>query len=329
MAPANYPPLFYLLMRPWTWLPFHASAIAWLLMSQACLVGAVALCIRCARTLSLVRLATALFVVLNFQPIQENLAVGNSNMVLLLLMTAAWWGLHTGFVWLAACAMAIAVHIKVQYLVMLPLLWWMGQRRASAYATLLAGAGIGVGLFFLGEGHYRAYGQVLLSSPDSLVSWTENLSLRAILHRACDGLEGGRLLADGLWIMSSAAVLGLCAWAVPRSTASGSRALDWAFSLGFVAMLLLSPVTEEHHMVVLLLPLMLLLLSEPDEGGSSGEGVLLLVSVLLLGSLYSLVRFPLFNHGLWSLLEAGKTAGVVCLGWILVRRLRDGREAAR
>ena len=50
---------------------------------------------------------------------------------------------------------------------------------------------------------------------------------------------------------------------------------------------------------------MLLLLSEPDEQGSSVEGMLLLASVLLLGSLYSLVRFPLFDHGLWSLLGFG------------------------
>jgi hypothetical protein len=185
-----------------------------------------------------------------------------------------------------------------------------------------------VGLVFLGEGHYRAYWQVLLSSPDSLVTWTENLSPRAILHRAFGVVEGGRLLADGLWVASGAAVLGLCAWAIPRPAEPGSRALDWAWGLGLVAVLLLSPVTEEHHMVALLLPLMLLLLSESGEEASPVETMLLLGSVLLLGSLYSLVRFPLFDQGLWSLLETGKSLGVVCLGGVLVSRLRAGKGAA-
>jgi hypothetical protein len=328
MAPANYPPLFYLMMRPWTWMPFWPSAVSWLLLSQACLAGTVVLCLRRAAPVSLLRAGAALFIVLNYQPLVENEVLGQSNIVLLGLLAGAWWGLQIGSMWLTAIALSVVVHIKVQYLVMLPLLWWMGHRRAGAYAALLAAVGVVTGLVFLGEGHYRAYWQVLLSSPDSLVSWTENLSPRAILHRAFGVVEGGRRLADGFWVAGSVAVAVLCAWAIPRSPVAGSRTLDWAWGLGLVAVLLLSPVTEEHHMVVLLLPLVLLMLSEPGAGASPVGAILLLAGVLLLGSLYSLVRFPLFDQGLWSLLETGKSMGVVCLGWVLVSRLRAGKGAA-
>ena len=96
------------------------------------------------------------------------------------------------------------------------------------------------------------------------------------------------------------------------------------------AILLLSPITEEHHLVVLLLPLTLLLLCESDVRSRPGELVLLVGTILLLGSRYSLERFPAFHHGLPSLLATGKLLGVIGLAWVLMARLRmgmRGREA--
>jgi len=327
MAPANYPPLFYLLMQPWAWLPFRTSAAAWLFLSQACVAGTIVLCCLRSAPVMLPQAGAVLYVVLNYQPLIEEDVLGQSNAVLLAVMTAAWCGLRAEAPWLAAVALAVAVHIKVQYVVLLPWLYWLGYRRVSAYGALLAAAGVMAGLVVLGKGHYAAYWQTLLASPDSLVSWADNLSLRAILHRAWGMAEGGWFLADWFWIASSAAVLALCARVVPRPVSPASSALDWSFGLGLVAMLLVAPVMEEHHIVVLLLPLSLLLLSMPEERMLPTDGILLLASVLLLGSLYSLTRFSFFDRGLWSLLGVGKSAGIVCLGWLLVRRLRAGQGA--
>jgi len=50
--------------------------------------------------------------------------------------------------------------------------------------------------------------------------------------------------------------------------------------------------------------------------------ILLVASTLLLGSRYSLDRFPTFHTGVLSLLAAGKILGVGGLAWVLIRRLR-------
>ena len=83
---------------------------------------------------------------------------------------------------------------------------------------------------------------------------------------------------------------------------------------------------EEHHLVVLLLPLTILLLGAPDKLIRQKEWIILLVSVLLLGSRYSLEQFPTFHHGAFSLLATGKLLGVFGLAWVLISRLRLERE---
>jgi len=88
---------------------------------------------------------------------------------------------------------------------------------------------------------------------------------------------------------------------------------------------LLSPFMLEHHLVVLLLPLILLLLTEPASPPSPWEQALLVATILLLVSRYSLDRFPIFQHGILSLLAAGKLLGVAGLAWVLGRRLREAR----
>jgi hypothetical protein len=87
-------------------------------------------------------------------------------------------------------------------------------------------------------------------------------------------------------------------------------------------MVCISPLTEEHHLVVLLFPLALLLLKEPQGHWEPLDWGLLIGSVLLLGSLYSLEQFPVFHQGLWSIGMMGKLLGVGCLGWALQRRIQ-------
>jgi len=321
-AAANYPPLFYLFMQPWVLLPFRLSAVVWLLAGQACLLLTVWLCFRRAVSVAPIPLAATLFVILNYQPLIENLALGQANVLLLFLVTLAWWGLHAGHPWVAAGAVATAVHIKPQYGLLLPLLWWIGLGSVCARALLLAGLGLGAGLLVLGPAHYLDYLRYLLSPPDALSTWTENLSPRATLHRLLSGSGESRLVADGLTLAVDGLLLVLFARALPRSTPPESSALDWSWGLGLTAILLLSPLTEEHHLVVLLLPLTLLLLAEPVSARRLLELGSLAVSIVLLGSHYSFERFALLHQGLLSLLTTGKLLGVVGLAWILMRRLR-------
>ena len=319
---ANYPPLFYLLMQPWTLLPFRPAAIAWFFAGQACLFGSFLLCLRAYAPVSPVRATTALFVVLNFQPLLESVVLGQTNLLLLLLVTLAWWGLREGHPWVVAGAVAVALHIKPQYGLLLPLLWLMGCRTESIRAAVLAGLGLGVSLIVLGPMHHQEYLRYVATLSDDLITWTANLSPRATLHRLFAASSLAHVVADSLWLVLGAGILVFCMRTIPNPLPPRSLAVDWAWGLGLCAVLLLSPLTEEHHLVVLLLPLTLLVLDHTDPSLRPQDVAVLVASMLLLGSRYSLERFPALHQGVLSLLMTGKLLGLVGLAWVLVRRFR-------
>jgi len=319
---ANYPPLFYLFMQPWVLLPFRPAAVAWFLAGQACLLASFMLCMRAAVPVSPVRAATALFVILNFQPLLESVVLGQTNLLLLLLVTLAWCGLRGGYPWVTAGAVAVAFHIKVQYGLFLPLLWWMGRRTESLRAAVLAGLGLGVSLLVLGPAHHQEYLRYIAAMPDYLLTWTANLSPRATFHRLFDVASLSPVVADSLWLVLGVGILIWWMRIIPHPLPACSPAVDWAWGLGLCVMLLVAPLTEEHHLVVLLLPLTLLVLDRTDPTLRPRDVAMLIASILLLGSRYSFERFPSFHQGILSLLLTGKLLGVIALIWVLWGRLR-------
>src|SRR5207247_1643145 len=90
-APLKYPPLFYVAMRPWTWLPFRAAALAWLALGQVLLVVTAALVLR-RRAAEPARLVAVLAVAALSQPLVETLHLGPANVVVLALLALGWRG---------------------------------------------------------------------------------------------------------------------------------------------------------------------------------------------------------------------------------------------
>lgn len=326
-AAANYPPLFYVLMQPWALMAFRPAAVAWFALSQACVFGAFALCLRRFVPPSPVGVAAALFVAFNYQPLVESLALGQVNALLLLLVTLAWWGARAGHPWVAAASVALCPFLKVQYALLLPALWWMRQWRVLGRALSLVAIGLAVSLAVLGPAHHAEYVRYLLAPPDYLRTWTANISLGATLHRLLSPHGEAWLLADGLTLAVDALLVALFARALPRGVSPASPTFDWAWALVVTAIPLLSPLTEEHHLTVLLFPLAMILLARWEMALLSAESGLLLASVLLLGSRYSLERFPVLHAGIPSLLAGGKLAGALCLAWLLTRVLREPAQA--
>jgi len=316
LSAANYPPLFYLLMQPWVLLPFRPAALAWLFFNQLCLMGALVLCFRHVPVPSPVGAAVALFVALNYQPLKETVALGQANILLLFLATIAWHGLRAHRPWLTVGSVALTMHIKAQFGLLIPLLWWIGHRSIAVRALIVASAGVGISLTVLGLPHHLQYLQYLQTSMDSMLSWSANLSPAATVRRlAGDSTNTGPIL-----IVCDALVLLFFARNLPRTAPAVSSVMQWSWGLGLSAILLLSPLTEEHHLVLLLLPLTLLILSKPTS--NPADLILLVLAVLLLGSRYSFEQFSALHAGWPSLLMTAKLLGIVTLTWLLIRRLR-------
>ncbi len=317
---SNYPPLFHLLMQPLTWLPFRAAALVWLGLAQACLAGALALWLRRGPVASWAAVAAVLFVALTWQPLLENLVLGEANILLLLLVTLGWWGLGAGRPWLTAGAVALALHVKLPYAALIPVLWWTGHGGIALRAVGLAALGLLASVLAFGpamHAHYLAYLVVLRTE---LYAWPINLSSWATLRRIFP-----HAVADALTLAVILAVVVGFARAAPRRPAPGSLALDWAWGLGLAAALLISPMLEEHYMVVLLLPVALLVRHAVDEPLPAADRGLLVASVLLVGVPYSLMRFAPFQSGPPALLPSARLLGVVVLAGLLARLCR--REA--
>lgn len=327
-ASGMYSPWFNFVMGLWTYLPFRQAVVVWVFVNQACLWSVWLLCLRRFEAATPASIATALFVLLNFQPLIEDLALGQSNVVLLFFVTLAWWGLRTDAPWVSAGAVVAALYIKTQYGLLLPLLWLMGYRQVFWKAVFLAGAGLGIGILLLGSSLHIDWLRALGSMPDFYNSWTLNLSVKATLFRLFgEHVASQRALVEVLSLAASAAILVFVIRAIPRPLPPGVAAIDWAWGVGLVAIPLLSPFMEEHHLTVLLLPVSILLLSLSERPMQPKEGMILLGSILLLGSRYSLEKFPVFHQGVLSLLTTGKLLGAVGLAWVLVARLRTGTSS--
>jgi len=311
-APLKYPPLFYVAMRPWTWLPFRASALAWLALGQVLLAATAALVLR-HRAAEPTRLVALLAIVALFQPLVETLYLGQTNVVLLFLLALGWWGARRERPWGAALALGLAAHVKPQFGLPIAVLWWIGQRAVAYRAAAVAAAGLAVGAAVVGPAAHVDWARLTLAMPAYLHAWSLNLTPHAALHRLLDGAVGARAV-EPLALAASGTILAALAYVVRGRPAPGTPAFDWAFGLGVAAVPLVAPIAEEHHLVVLLLPLALLVLA-PDA--SPRASAPLVVTAVLLE------RFPALHAGVLSLLLTGKTVGVGLLVWLLARRLRE------
>jgi GT2 family glycosyltransferase len=316
-APGNYPPLFYVLMQPWTAIPFRASALVWLALSQVLLLASAWLVTR-QRPSDPWRVTGALVLTLTFQPLLENLFLGQANVVVLFLLTVGWFATRSSRPWLAGIALGLLPHVKPQLALVILLLALLGQGRVAARASLVAAAGLVLGLVTVGLDAHSRYAQYVLNAPAYLHGWSLNYAPHAVLHRLFDRVIGSQA-AELLTLLWMGGVLLAIARLGRHRPAAGTPGFDWAFGLALAAVALVSPLTEEHHLVPLLLPLALLVLV-PDS--SPRGGVWLVVTAVLVGARYSLDRFPVLHTGLPSVLLTGKTVGIVLLAGLLARRLR-------
>jgi hypothetical protein len=284
LLPYNaHPPTLVLLALPFARLDYPDAVLVWNLLSLLALVVSVAWVVRGLRIpWSWWAVFPVVTLLMLCDPFRQQMIQGQLNLVLALLITAAWRDGRRGRDGRAGVWLGVATAVKLFPGFLLAHAAWRGRFRTAAAgtATVLLLTALTVGV--LGTEAYRDYARVVLPGLQRYRNDATNLSVIGFWGKLCDPNnpwaseqdllnEGGREQARTLssWdrilplyrsptlaraggLVSAAVVVLTLAWAVRPYR----RLLDpdVAFALAVTAMLLVSPIVWNHYALLLLVP---------------------------------------------------------------------------
>ena len=243
-----YPPLFAVVMTPFSLLPGGMVAWAWLLLTQAALAASLAVALRSLQA-SVPVIVASVSVSLTFYPLWVDAAQGQANLLVVLLTCL-------GIVWLAqnrpqgAAAIGVAAAIKLTPLLLIA--WLLVERRFRAVAFVLAGflGATAVGAA-LRPGDTVTFFRDVAPALARGTAFYNNQSLAGVLGRLFTTnpyTTPWLVLPVGILFAGAAILLGAWWWWSSRSEPD-----LLARGLTFLPLLLLlSTVTWPHHLVLLL-----------------------------------------------------------------------------
>ncbi len=258
-----HPPSSVLLAVPFAPLDYPRGFLAWNIASLIALAASVRLVLRgLAVSWHPGLILPAVCLLLTCEPLRHSLFQGQLNLVLLVLLTAAWFADRRGRHVLAGGLVGAATAIKLFPAFLLAYFVFRGDRRAVLSAVLTLALVTAATLLCCGRQPFDDYAREVLPTATLWRGSFTNCSLTALWnklfaptghHGPVQAAPGGVWLATVMTLGTLAVVLGAVArkcW-IARTHAD----TDAAFALAVVGMLLVSPVTWDHYFVLLLLPL--------------------------------------------------------------------------
>lgn len=238
--PFTYPVFGAIVLSPFSLLQVDVAAICLAVLSVACLVGTLAICVQHAKLPSWA-IPVALPLATMSDPVTNHLQLGQVNLLLMLLVVAdLLWLRHTRF---SGVGLGIAIAIKLTPAVFLLLLVidrrWMTLVRAVT--TFLVATGIG---FLVRPSDSWEYWTRYLRDPGRVGNLTspDNQSLRGLVERLITGPVGG-----GLWVVLVASTVAAIGWLLWRRIPDDCEVLR--FGLASLVALMISPISWSHHWV--------------------------------------------------------------------------------
>jgi hypothetical protein len=291
----NYPPLFAIVMVPFTKVSLFWASLGWYVISLGLLAWALRMCVAMlpgGPSDNNRWLLYALPPVLMGWPVISALMRGQASVLLMWLVVAAVYNSYKGREMLGAASLAGAIVLKVFPVLLLVYFLWRRQWRLVA-GTI---AGVALGAFVmpaavLGWQNNRALLQewmdvvgkpalnIMAADPESHryqellnLARGRNQSLQAILARVL-GVARNREIAAGIAVAMLAGTILAGRRAGPRGELlTVSAVVAWN--------VVTPPVSETHYFVLLLLPLAALVwlaIREDDSTTRAGARVVLLV----------------------------------------------------
>lgn len=289
---AVYPPSYFFFFQTLTYIPFSILSVLWLCFSLILLVVIVNILIKNVEAdRSSIALTFVIVIVGNYQPLYEDLVLGQNNCLLLFFAVAAWYGIKNKNDWISGPSIAIMAFIKIQYGLLFLYFIITGKNRAILISTISFLLLEFAGFHQLGLSFFKNYLFAFLHHTSEVSNDIYNISLNGQLHKFFDGNHYQAVL---MYLVASLTFLFLAYFKVLKYRKC--IPLEILFLIMLTMVPLLSPHTEEHHLVVLLLPIIWISLNIYRANHITKSFFIL--SILILVSRFSFVRYAL-NSSIW------------------------------
>jgi hypothetical protein len=308
-----YSPAFISLVSLLSLMAFKTACAVWTLFNYGALVLSILLILR---TLDLkldaVTLSLVSFIVFSFQPLLECTALGQSNLILLCMLSLSLWATKNESPYWAGLFLSFAIHMKPQFALIAFLFPLNGMYRhftsTIVYYCLIAVASLPFAGLSLQLDYFRAlFRTAAYAQEATMLEWGKNLSLLSAVTR----LLGSSYIGE-LRLLNAVFAVGILAYSFRKFRMPCNVSLFvQEFTYMTALVLVIVPVFEEHYLVLLYLPILCLFSQLPHMHGF-WRGVFV-VGYLLVGLKYSLVSFPAFSSGFLSLFSNGKLYGLIAI----------------
>jgi alpha-1,2-mannosyltransferase len=283
-----------------------------------------------AARLGLVPALTLAAILLASEPLENSMALGQINQLVLALLGLFVWALASGRSVLGGAALGVATALRMHPALFIGWLAWRGKWRACGVAVVAALACTALGAATVGWAATAEYitGVAPQYGFASLSGQPGNLSLPGWIVATGHGLAPSVPL--GAWrVLGLVAALAVLAAAVVVLRPAGAIAPQRLVpELGLVALvlLLITPNTTINHLVFALLPLAVLVDATLREG-TPGRAVWLAVALVLIGAIDDYYQHPRLTAGPAVLLAGIKTYGLAMLAVLTLATLRRPAES--
>jgi len=308
-----YSPAFISLISLLSLMTFKIASVVWTSINYGALVLSILLILRTLSIkLDIVTLSLVSFIVFSFQPLLECTALGQSNLILLCMLSLSLWATKNQKPYWAGLFLSFAIHMKPQFALLVFLFPLNGMYRHLVSTIicycLIAVASIPFTGFNLQLDYIRAlFRTAAYAQEATMLEWDKNLSVLSAMIRL-----RGRTHIDELRLLNAAFAVGVLAYTFSKfRMPSNVDLFVREFACMTALVLLLVPVYEEHYLVLLYLPF-LCIFANLAILGRFWQGAFI-VGYLLTGLKYSLASFPVFSSGFLSLFSNGKLYGLMII----------------
>ncbi len=323
----GHSPIFLSLIKGITYLPFRLASILWLFLNNILLISSILIILKLAfekipnldkEFLNL----SSIFFVLSYQPLLESMALGQSTVLILFFLILSLNFLNHKKYGLSGLVLSLSILIKPHLGIFLIFFLWKKCYRVffSSLISLLVLEVLSLILNGPSIEYYYWTSAIFKFFSRNLTNMSmANLSFLGLINRIVNVSLYGQYLdiIIGLVSIFSLTLFGYTLYLIRGRFKDLDEKFILDFSLVIICLFMVFPLVHEHHFVLLYLPI-IFSWAKLNKELRRVPLILFMISYLLIGLRYNLIRFPEFGSGFFSIFSGFKLYGVAVLFLLIV-----------